>query len=334
MAEEVQIRYVEVPQVEWREVIVPKKEVVELTRRIPKVEIVEIEKIVEVPEIHEVAREVEVVHTEDIIRHVPRKEIINVPVEVVRHVPRPETVFREQVVNVPGEIIEVPKPFVIENKVCIPQFHDKHVPTVVAQVARPMFRSLPSQQVDVVAKDCDPVLIKVVVPVIKPVRTPVWEGPRTDTHTYVSVPPAEYNSLVHAVNRHMPLEYFQDLLVTSSAGVPIPPVADTPVIVPPIGTVTGVPPPPPQVPLIVQQRYAGGGFSSTTGVSPAGGAASPSPPVWTPPSALLYGPWSKEDERYYREHHYWFNPQVQHARTSPAKSRRSQASRHSRRSHG
>lgn len=317
MAEEVQIRYVEVPKIEWKEVIVPKKEVIELTRRVPKVEIVEIEKVVEVPEVHEVAREVEVIHSEDIIRHVPRKEIINIPVEVIKQVPKPETIVREHVVQVPGEIIEVPRPYVVENRIPIPSFRDKRVPTVVAQTARPHFRPLGTHEVPVIAKDCDPVLIKVVVPVIKPVRTPVWQGSRIDEHNYVQVPPTEYNTLVRAVNQHLPTEYYQDLYVTDSAGVPIPPISDMPVIVPPLGTVKGTPPPPPHTTVI----------PPTQGAQVTSRDVLPGRRPWMPPSALLYGPWSKEDERYYREHHQWFHPDVQQARSPQSAPARTNAAR-------
>eukprot|EP01054_Gregarina_sp_Poly1_P011302 Gregarina_sp_Poly_1__11301@NODE_942_length_5613_cov_183_854850_g668_i0_p3_GENE_NODE_942_length_5613_cov_183_854850_g668_i0NODE_942_length_5613_cov_183_854850_g668_i0_p3_ORF_typecomplete_len329_score53_12IMCp/PF12314_8/9_2e05IMCp/PF12314_8/5_2e03_NODE_942_length_5613_cov_183_854850_g668_i043245310 len=307
MSDEVQTRYVEVPTVEWREVRVPKKEVVELVRRVPKVEVIETEKLVEIHEIHEVPREVEIIQTEDVIRHVPKKEVVNVPVEVIKHVPKVETVVREQVVNVPGEVIEVVKPYRVETRQVVPTFRDKKVLTVVAQTARPVFRPVANQEVPVVARDCDPVLIKVVVPVIKPVRTPVWEGARSDVHSYVSVPPAEYNSLLLAANKHLPSEYYQDLLVTDFAGVAIPPVTDSAVLVPPLGPVKGTPPPPPQSP----PRLHSHSRAHTA-------HAEPAPRPWRPPSALLYGPWSKDQERYYREHHEWFSPEAQYSR-SPAK---------------
>lgn len=71
-------RYVEVPQICYREVPIEKVEIIEVEKRVPDVQIVEIEKFVDEVEVHEVVREVPVFTEHIEYKHVPRREVIPV----------------------------------------------------------------------------------------------------------------------------------------------------------------------------------------------------------------------------------------------------------------
>lgn len=133
--------------------------------------------------------------------------------EIVREVPRVQKVVREEVVHVPGDLVEVERPYTIENRVRVPVFTASRVPTVYQQSVQPVMRNS-AREIEIPCKDYDPVLCKVLVHVPKPVPlTAIHEGKRTDTHRFMEVSDSAYNGLIRAANRHLPEEFLEDLLV-------------------------------------------------------------------------------------------------------------------------
>eukprot|EP00914_Ancora_sagittata_P005886 GHVO01011834.1.p1 GENE.GHVO01011834.1~~GHVO01011834.1.p1 ORF type:complete len:344 (-),score=62.00 GHVO01011834.1:116-1120(-) len=197
------IRYVEVPQIQ--EVIrhVPKREVVEVEKRVPRYEIDYVERLVDVPQVQYVDKYVDVPQYQEVVKYVPIHQVVDVPKEIIKTVPRLETRVIEKVVEVPGEIIEVPKPYTVENKVAVPQYTDKQVPLVVAQTVRPVVTET-QEEVEIEVMEWEPEIIQVEVQVPKPVPAHlVASGLIEQVHRTVDVPNAHFNSLLKALNPHI-----------------------------------------------------------------------------------------------------------------------------------
>lgn len=200
---EPEIRYVEVPV--YEEVIkrVPKKEIIEVERVVPKTEVEWVDRIVEIPQIQYIDRQIEVPQIHEVLRQVTKHEIIDVPREVVRHVPKVETVIVEKVVEVPGQIVEVPKPYIVENKIPVPRYVDNEVPMVVAQTIRPIITES-REPVDVDVFEYEPQVVVVDVHVPKPIPSQLIAGGMVeDLHQIVTVPVAQYNSMLKMLNVHI-----------------------------------------------------------------------------------------------------------------------------------
>lgn len=229
------IQYVEIPVIE--EVIkhVPRKEYVEVEKRVPKYEYEWVERIVEVPQIHIVDKTVDVPQIQEVIRHVAVKQVIEVPKEIIRRVPKIETKVVEREVEVPGEIIEVPKPYLVENKVVVPRYTNKEVPTVVAQRLIPVISESETDFVDVDLKEYNPYLVPVDVYVPRPVARQLIAASKIEEHHVVDVPVGQFNSLLKQLNTHVQESEFQELLVKDHRGaIPIIPLTSGSIIVSPV----------------------------------------------------------------------------------------------------
>eukprot|EP01055_Gregarina_sp_Pseudo9_P000149 Gregarina_sp_Pseudo_9__148@NODE_10_length_6589_cov_58_586107_g8_i0_p1_GENE_NODE_10_length_6589_cov_58_586107_g8_i0NODE_10_length_6589_cov_58_586107_g8_i0_p1_ORF_typecomplete_len714_score147_69IMCp/PF12314_8/7_9IMCp/PF12314_8/7_2e09IMCp/PF12314_8/0_75_NODE_10_length_6589_cov_58_586107_g8_i01372278 len=227
------VRYVETPVIEERIIEVPRKEVVEVEKRVPKQVVKEVEKIVEVPEIQYVERTVEVEKVEEVLRHVPRKEYIDVRVEKIKEVKVPQTKIVEKIVEVPN-IIERPKTYMVEQKVSVPRYVNRETQTVVAQKLRPVVKEGKKQKVP--AKKFEPVLYAVDVPIPKPVKCGFLPLGKVDEwHTTVEIPAPQYNSLLKTMNRNIEATAIEDLFVRTAGGmIPLLPVGELTEIVPPV----------------------------------------------------------------------------------------------------
>lgn len=196
--------YVEVPVARAVERPVPKKEVIELEKRIPY-EIVEKPVPPPQPQIKVIDKYQEVDEIEEVVKYVPRKQIVEVPKEVISYVPKVETRVVEKQVQIPGReqrMVEVP--YTVEKTVVVPTFKDVNVPCVVGQ------RLVPSVEecddiVEVDVKKYVPYMVPVDVYVPRPVHLPIiWTGKEpTEEQTAVLVPPAQYNSLLMSLNPQM-----------------------------------------------------------------------------------------------------------------------------------
>ncbi|KAH0475919.1 MAG: hypothetical protein KVP17_001769 [Porospora cf. gigantea B] len=231
--QEEQIRYVEVPVIE--EVIrhVPRKEIIEVEKRIPKYEVEYVEKIVNVPHVQIVDKHVEVPQVQEVVRHVPKREVIEVQKQVIKHVPKVETRFVEKIVEVPGEVIEVPKPYLVEQKVIVPRYVDREVPTVVAQKLIPIVSESATDFIDVELREYNPRLVPVDLFVPRPVNRSLIASGKKDTHKVVDVPPAQFNALVKQINPSIRDDKaLEDLLVRVNGQYPVGMAGD---IVTPLG---------------------------------------------------------------------------------------------------
>lgn len=220
------VKYVEVPVVEQRVVRVKKPVYQEVERRVPVVQVQEVEKIVEVPQVEYLDRHVEVEQIEEIVREIPVRKVIDRPYEVVVERPRVEIKMVEKVVEVPGQIIEVPVVKQIENPIYVPHYSDREVPTVVAQKLQPVIHaSKQSRRVD--CQITEPKIITVDVFIPKPVQSVfVPTGRSKESHTTVDIPPAQYNALVRRLNENVDQTHIAALLTREGAGVPILPAGE------------------------------------------------------------------------------------------------------------
>ncbi|KAH0480659.1 MAG: uncharacterized protein KVP18_000735 [Porospora cf. gigantea A] len=195
-----QVRYVEVPVIEEVVRHVPRKEVVTIDTHVPRYEVETIEKVVEVPRIEIVEKTVEVEHTEEVVRHVPVKQIIDIPKEVITYVPKIETKTIEKVVEVPGDVVEVPQPYTVENTIVVPKYIDTERQTVVSQTLQPVVKESPFEKMDVVMREFDPYLVPVDIYVPRPVDRTMIPGAKREELRRVEVPATQFNALVRNAN--------------------------------------------------------------------------------------------------------------------------------------
>jgi hypothetical protein len=165
------LQTVEVPKVVYN------VEVKETTREVPRPEIKYVDRIIEVPQVTNIDRVVEVPTVQEITRHVPKVEIVDVPVTKIVYVPKIEIQTVEQVRYVPVyQVIDVP----VEHEVLVA----KEVP-YVQTVERPV----PTEEV--VDVDC---------PVYVPQYVPFPQ--------YVDVP--QYIDVVREVPNPVPIPAYTD----------------------------------------------------------------------------------------------------------------------------
>lgn len=232
------IRYVEVPVIE--EVIrqVPIRQEVVIEKYVPRIEEIWVDKIVEVPEVVYQDKFIDVPVHEEFITHVTKHEIVEVPREYVRHVPKVKTVTIEKTVEVPGEIVQVPRPYIVENKISVPRVIDKQVPVLVSQIVQPVLTGLAKEEKTVQVVNYEPHFHVVDVPVVRPLHSClINNGVMHEECRVVQVPPGQYNTILRHLNRHLDcpgktqyLPYISDtagevMFVDENACLPKGPVA-------------------------------------------------------------------------------------------------------------
>ncbi|KAH0482032.1 MAG: uncharacterized protein KVP18_004376 [Porospora cf. gigantea A] len=211
------VTYVDVPMYEEVVTHVPVREVREIEKKIPKVEVQYVEKIVDVPQIEYVNKTVEVQQVQEVIRHVPRVEYVDRPYDVVKEIPRLETKIVEKIIEIP-EVIEVPKPFVVEQKIPVARYNDSEQALIVAQSVHPLITST-SEYVEVDAVELCPEVVPVDVHVGKLVNVQLIQGGALNTrHRVVTVPSAQYNSMLKYLNGHLYGQEVQNLPYLQEGG--------------------------------------------------------------------------------------------------------------------
>lgn len=235
-----QTTYVEVPVVEEVTKTVNVRKIIE--KHVPKIETTEVTRTIDIPKLKIVEKTVEVPRVREVVKTVPVKRVVEVEHERVNHVTKVETKTIEKEVEVMGEIIEVPKPFLIENRVVAPRFVDQPVPTVVTQTLIPRFVESDEYVIQVRLREYEPEVIPVDIFLPKPIdRNIVVTGNVTRDHVPVHVPLAQYNSLIAAMNNRTddaeseptdPAFWVNNMLVPNSAGS-VPVLSREPSIVPP-----------------------------------------------------------------------------------------------------
>lgn len=231
------VKYIEVPIVEEKIVHVPKREYVEVEKKVPRYEIETVERIVEVPQIEYVDRPVEVPKYEEVIREVKVVKTVDVPKELIKEVKRIETKLVEKHVEVPGPVVEVFKINYVEQKIAVPRYIDKEVPTVVAQKIEPIVHQT-DETYDVACKVTEPRVITVDVFIPKPVQSHLRLIGTTNTcHEPVSVPVPQFNALTKRLNQNLEDKHLQPLLVREDTGaVPLLPAGERVETVEPVTT--------------------------------------------------------------------------------------------------
>ncbi|KAH0484239.1 MAG: uncharacterized protein KVP18_003476 [Porospora cf. gigantea A] len=196
------VKYVDVPKYEQRVIHVPKVEVVEVEKRVPRIETRVEERVVEVPQVEYVERIVEVPQVEVQVRRVPKVQVVDVPRQVIREVPRIHTEIVEKRVDVPGEIIDVPKPYEVQNFVSYPEFTDHEVPVIVKETVVPKVVQ-GNHSVNLRVREWVPNPVEVEIPFAKLVD-PVCRaaGVREETHR-TTVTTAHYNAILKLLNPHI-----------------------------------------------------------------------------------------------------------------------------------
>lgn len=211
------MKRIEVPVIEERVVEVKKTErrekLVEL--KVPKIEYKEV--IVEKPETQYVdkVREIEVPETKVVLK--PVKQIVDRPVEVIKEVSVPKIVEKEETREVPGEVIEVPKKFIVNRPVIVPKYIDRKVPTVIAQSFWPIVKEAEPDSDLVVNVECRvinfvsiPVPITVPLPVPRPLIFERAETKHKEVLTHL-LPDEQYNALIRTLNPSLSLDNAMDL---------------------------------------------------------------------------------------------------------------------------
>eukprot|EP01057_Protomagalhaensia_wolfi_P001480 Protomagalhaensia_wolfi_Nauph_80__1479@NODE_1897_length_1285_cov_1736_543339_g545_i2_p1_GENE_NODE_1897_length_1285_cov_1736_543339_g545_i2NODE_1897_length_1285_cov_1736_543339_g545_i2_p1_ORF_typecomplete_len318_score63_41IMCp/PF12314_8/0_0014IMCp/PF12314_8/1_6e12IMCp/PF12314_8/1_8e04Phage_hub_GP28/PF11110_8/8_6Phage_hub_GP28/PF11110_8/27_NODE_1897_length_1285_cov_1736_543339_g545_i22021155 len=216
-----QIRYVEVPVVEEVVRTVPKREIIEVEKRVPRIEYEWVERVVEIPQVQYVDKHIEVPQIHEMIRQVPVRQVVDVPREVVKYVPKIETKIVEKEVQVPGEIIEIPKPYVVENRVVVPRFQDQDVTCVVAQSLRPVITESESDFVDVEMREYNPYCVPVNVVIPRPVARQLIAQSKREEHRIVDIPVGHFNALLKSVNPNLSDAELEGKLVSVNGTIPI-----------------------------------------------------------------------------------------------------------------
>merc|ERR1739838_433824 len=178
------IRYVEIPQYEEVVKHVARKEIREVEKFVPKIVEEWIERIVEIPQIEEVVRHVEVLQIHKV----------------------------EKVVEIGGEVIEVPKAIPVEEKVAIAVYDDKESMLIVSQKVKPVIIDGAAQEVVVDVIEYEPEVLPVDIHVAKFVdQELVLVGAKETIHRCVVVSAAEYNSMMRYLNVHLNAEEVANL---------------------------------------------------------------------------------------------------------------------------
>eukprot|EP01053_Blabericola_migrator_P001801 Blabericola_migrator_1__1800@NODE_1489_length_4433_cov_646_042602_g977_i0_p2_GENE_NODE_1489_length_4433_cov_646_042602_g977_i0NODE_1489_length_4433_cov_646_042602_g977_i0_p2_ORF_typecomplete_len546_score68_11IMCp/PF12314_8/0_097IMCp/PF12314_8/1_8e06IMCp/PF12314_8/1_8e04CspB_prodomain/PF18425_1/43CspB_prodomain/PF18425_1/59_NODE_1489_length_4433_cov_646_042602_g977_i02431640 len=194
------VRYVEVPTVEEQVKIVTKKEVREVERYVTRPEIEYVERVVVVPKTEYVDKIVEVPRVEYVDKQVKVPQVITVPreVKVEKKVVVPRVV--EQTREVPGQVIEVPKPYTVEKPVEVIRESRREVPVIVAQTIRPVITESSTQMV-VDAYHYEPEIVPVDVHLARPINSALEIGGKIDErHRVVSITAAQYNAILRSLN--------------------------------------------------------------------------------------------------------------------------------------
>lgn len=194
------VKYVEVPIIEERVKQVTRHEVIEVEKRVPKYEYRYVDKTVEVPQIQYQDRIVEVPQIREEIKYVPKHEYVERPIEVIEHVPKIERRVVEKIVDVPGQVVEVPKPYRVDQDVPVPNYTYSKKNILVAQTLRPEF-VLGEETVPVEMIEYVPDYMEVEIPIPKLVDIPIRARGMVDQYYYpVDVPPPQYNSIIKNLN--------------------------------------------------------------------------------------------------------------------------------------
>lgn len=203
--EKEKVTFVEVPLVEEVVKRVPVETIVERERHIPRIEKIQVPKPIDVPQLTIVEKHVDVPVHKEVVKTVPVKKVVEVAKEVVEPVHTVETRTIDQEIEVLGEVVQVPKPFLIENRVVVPRFVDFKIPTVVSQSLKPVFVESKDHAVEVRLREYVPELIPINVFLPRPIeRNIVVAGDTNRRHVPVEIPLAHYNSLIGELNRNAP----------------------------------------------------------------------------------------------------------------------------------
>lgn len=201
-------RVVEVPTVEEQVRYVTKREVREIEKQVPVVEYEYIDKVVEVPKVvyRDVVSDTDVEIREVVVeKRVP--QIVERPVRTIIDTKRREVRQVERVREVPGETIEIEKPYRVETRREVENVHEREVPVIVSQTVKPVITVNDKSVMEIDVFDYEAEIIPVDIHVAKPVPNALQvskEG--KTTHRLVAVSPAQYNTILKELNHHLPAD--------------------------------------------------------------------------------------------------------------------------------
>eukprot|EP00915_Cephaloidophora_sp_WS-2016_P004203 GHVH01005655.1.p1 GENE.GHVH01005655.1~~GHVH01005655.1.p1 ORF type:complete len:333 (+),score=44.37 GHVH01005655.1:92-1090(+) len=217
------------PIIEKVENYVEKKEVVEREKIVPMFEYEYVERDVEVKEIKfvDVIKPVEQIIYKEIL--VPEVEIIEIPVTKLRPVRVRKKVVVEQVIEVPGPIVEMVVPFLVETSVITPRFIPSRLPSVISQVLNITLSESAHRVIDVIVNEYipRPVDHEVFLPV------PVGRGSSdrmsrtlrctsiSSFHNPVNIPPSQWNSLLVDANPMLDNSEIENVLIYQKGCCPM-----------------------------------------------------------------------------------------------------------------
>lgn len=172
----------------------------EVEKRVPKYETEYVDKVVEVPKY--VWVDVPNKEKKYVERIVENK--VPYPVNRIREIPREVKIVKpryiEKIVEVPGDVIEVPVYHDVQKVVEVPRHVDREIPVIVAQTIKPIItESNTTHEVDVL--DYEPEVMPVDVHIAKPVASALEiVGQRDLKHRLVNVTSGQYNTVLKLLN--------------------------------------------------------------------------------------------------------------------------------------
>eukprot|EP01054_Gregarina_sp_Poly1_P003070 Gregarina_sp_Poly_1__3069@NODE_1864_length_3166_cov_25_051630_g1209_i0_p1_GENE_NODE_1864_length_3166_cov_25_051630_g1209_i0NODE_1864_length_3166_cov_25_051630_g1209_i0_p1_ORF_typecomplete_len698_score95_95EP400_N/PF15790_5/2_1e03EP400_N/PF15790_5/0_094_NODE_1864_length_3166_cov_25_051630_g1209_i07532846 len=168
--------------------------------KVPVVHEQVVERVVEVKQPTQInTRSVEVPFCEDRFLYKTTRQVIDVPVEVVREVKKPLIRPVERIVNVPGHVIEVPKPFQVSKQVPKHIIHDKKQLWRISESSKHSIIQEGLREVECILYQ--PEVHIVDVPVPKKVFGMITQGRTVQNYKNIDeLPTPHWNTLVYKCN--------------------------------------------------------------------------------------------------------------------------------------
>eukprot|EP00923_Selenidium_pygospionis_P033321 GHVN01058582.1.p1 GENE.GHVN01058582.1~~GHVN01058582.1.p1 ORF type:complete len:245 (+),score=40.37 GHVN01058582.1:875-1609(+) len=157
----------------------------------------------------------------EVVKHVSVKQYVDKHVEHITYVPVIEVKSVEKEVQIPprdGRVIEVPKPYTVEEREYVPVFKDNVVPCIVSQKLVPLIEQS-GEEIEVEARKYVPYLVPIDVYVPRPVEVPLipLNHRLPSEHIPVQVSAAQYNTLLYNINPQLRGEMLEEYLPTMRA---------------------------------------------------------------------------------------------------------------------
>jgi len=203
-------KIVEVPIATEKIKHVAKKVFVEIEKKVPIIEVEWVDLEVKIPQIHFQDKIVFQEHVKEIIKRVPERKVIEVPVEKVREIPRIEIIQIVKNNVVEGDEVIIPLPYLVEERIVVP--NNLYIPkaTVVSQVLKVVISESKTKKIDLELNEYVPRFLEREVYLPKAidkecgrVLLPKTAEVRHHALNQVCIPSPQWNALLKDQNLHI-----------------------------------------------------------------------------------------------------------------------------------